>query len=174
MVEFESQQHWAGWSKPGALTLLQPCKRLAWSQATSSHWLIQSALSCSWVLHTQVQPLLPVPLSHSVSPFEAQFFVLHCGIWWFSFQPISLVFQEYLEFNLGWWIHCKPSNCDTISAFASWLFVSLFESWAQMLPKMDSWSTPKAWLWTDKIEQDVLISFTFMLKGLCLHHIYPC
>lgn len=35
-------------------------------------------------------------------------------------------------------------------------------------------STPKAWLWTDKIEQDVLISFTFMLKGLCLHHIYPC
>lgn len=36
MVEFESQQHRAGWSNPGALTVLQPCTRLALSQVTSS------------------------------------------------------------------------------------------------------------------------------------------
>lgn len=165
MVEFESQQHRAGWSNPGALTLLQPCMRLALSQAASSHWLIQSAApSYSWVLHTQVQSHL---------------FPIHTWFLLFKYNPL-LFFVEFDDFHFSPFHQFSKNICNLILAGKSLanlpmviqsqplqvcsLFLDPSPEHKYYLDQIHG-STPKTWLWTDKIEQDVSISSTFILKG---------
>lgn len=173
MVELEKQQHRAGWSNPGVLTLLQPRKRLARSRAASSHWLIQSLRLAPGLFTPKHSPCcqFPIHTRFLLSKYNPLLSIVEFGD--FPFSPFhrfskniwNLILAGESLANLLTVIQSQPLQVRSLLLYSS-------PEHKHHL-KWIHGSAPKAWLWTDKTEQDVLISFTFMLKGFCLHHIYP-